>query len=124
MQTTSEKKDQAMKKIGTATGIWFYAKDIKSVYHTLKSRDVEITKPERQPWDVLMSRYDQDKNEYSLLEDSNLIFWIEMYYNHFLFSKCNPFKFVIIPRPYTNSRNFNNCWVNSSLIFKFNYDSY
>ena len=65
-----EKKEQAKQKIGTPTGIWFYAKDITSVYETLKSRGVEITYPEKQPWGVMMSRfYDQDKNEYSLLEN-------------------------------------------------------
>ena len=70
-----EKKEQAKIKIGTATGIWFYAKDINSVYQTLKSRGVEITKPEKQPWGVLMSRfYDQDQNEYTLLANPELIF--------------------------------------------------
>ena len=70
-----EKKEQAKRKIGTATGIWFYAKDINSVYQTLKSRGVEITEPEKQPWGVFMSRFfDQDKNEYSLLENPELIF--------------------------------------------------
>ena len=70
-----DKREQAKQKIGTATGIWFYAKDINSVYQTLKSRGVEITEPEKQPWGVMMSRfYDQDKNEYSLLENPELIF--------------------------------------------------
>ena len=62
-------------RIGTNTGIWFYAKDINSVYETLKSRGVEITKPEKQPWGVIMSRfYDQDRNEYSLLENPEMIY--------------------------------------------------
>lgn len=74
-QMSAYKKEQAKQKIGTSTGIWFYAKNIQSVYQTLKSRGVEITKPEKQPWGVFMSRfYDQDKNEYSLLENPELIF--------------------------------------------------
>ena len=71
----TEKRKQALQKIGTPTGIWFYAKNINLVYETLKSRGVEITVPEKQPWGVFMSRfYDQDKNEYSLLENPELIF--------------------------------------------------
>lgn len=74
-QMSPRKKEQAKKKIGTATGIWFYAKDIHKVYRTLKSRGVEITEPEKQPWGVMMSRfYDQDRNGYSLLENPELIF--------------------------------------------------
>ena len=70
-----ELKEQARKKIGTQTGLWFYAKDIESAYKTLKSNGVEITKPEVQPWGVKMSRfYDQDKNEFGLLENPELIF--------------------------------------------------
>ena len=70
-----DRKTQAKNKIGTATGIWFYAKEIEPVYQTLKSRGVEITKPERQPWGVRMSRfYDQDRNEFSLLENPEMIF--------------------------------------------------
>ena len=70
-----EKKEREKKKIGTDTGIWFYAKDINSVYLTLKSRGVRITKPEKQPWGVLLSKfYDQDKNEFSLLENPELIY--------------------------------------------------
>ena len=72
---SQEKKEQSEKKIGTDTGIWLYAKDIKTVYQTLKSRGVDITEPQKQPWGVLMSRfYDQDGNGYSLLENSELIF--------------------------------------------------
>ena len=68
-------KEQAIQKIGTQTGIWFYAKDIESAYQALKANDVDITKPEVQPWGVKMSRfYDQDKNEFVLLENSELIF--------------------------------------------------
>ncbi len=72
---SDEKKEQEKMKIGTDTGIWFYAKDIDSVYQTLKSRGVEITKPEKQSWGVLLSKfYDQDKNEFSLLENPELIY--------------------------------------------------
>jgi len=70
-----ELKEQAKKKIGTQTGLWFYAKDIQTAYETLKSNGVEITKPEKQPWGVMMSRfYDQDRNEFALLENPELIF--------------------------------------------------
>ena len=70
-----QKKEQEKRKIGTDTGIWFYAKNIHSTYQILKSRGVEITKPEIQPWGVLLSKfYDQDKNEFSLLENPELIF--------------------------------------------------
>ena len=72
---SSENKEKARQKMGTDTGIWFYAQDIKSVYQTLKSRGVEITEPKQQPWGALLSKfYDQDKNEFSLLENPDLIF--------------------------------------------------
>ena len=48
-EMSPEKKEQTKQKIGTSTGIWFYAKNINLVYQTLKSRGVEITKPEKQP---------------------------------------------------------------------------
>ena len=71
----TELKEQAKRKIGTQTGLWFYTKDIQSAYQTLKSNGVEITEPKKQPWGVLMSRfYDQDKNEFGLLENPELIF--------------------------------------------------
>ena len=70
-----ELKQQAKAKIGTQTGLWFYTKDIQSSYQTLKDNGVEITKPEKQPWGVMMSRfYDQDRNEFALLENPELIF--------------------------------------------------
>ena len=70
-----ELKKQAIAKIGTQTGLWFYTKDIQVSYQALKENGVEITKPEKQPWGVMMSRfYDQDKNEFSLLENPELIF--------------------------------------------------
>ena len=68
-------KEQAISKIGTQTGIWFYAKDIQATYKILKENGVEITEPQKQPWGVMMSRfYDQDKNEFALLENPELIF--------------------------------------------------
>ena len=58
-------------RIGTNTGIWFYAKDIMSEYKELKSKDVEITKPVKQVWGGIMcTLYDQDKNGYGLVGDS------------------------------------------------------
>ncbi len=70
-----EQKEQAKKRIGTRTGLWFYTKDIQIAYQTLKKNGVEITKPEKQPWGVMMcSFFDQDKNEFVLLENPELIF--------------------------------------------------
>ena len=70
-----QKKEQEKQKIGTDTGVWFYTKNINSTYQILKSRGVEITKPEKQPWGALLSKfYDQDHNEFSLLENPELIF--------------------------------------------------
>lgn len=72
---TPELKEQAKKKIGTSTGIWFYAKDIHVTYDSLKKNGIDITKPEKQPWGVMMCHfYDQDRNEFSLLENPELIF--------------------------------------------------
>lgn len=57
-------------KIGTNTGIWFYARDIMSEYKELKSKEVEITKPVKQVWGGIMCTvYDQDKNSYGLVGD-------------------------------------------------------
>ena len=72
---TPEQKEQAKKRIGTSTGIWFYAKDIQTTYNALKEKGVKITLPEKQPWGVMMCRfYDQDENEFALLENPELIF--------------------------------------------------
>ena len=66
-----ENIDSAKKKIGTSTGIWFYSKDIESTYQELKSKGVEITTPEKQAWDGIMSTiYDLDKNSFGLVGDS------------------------------------------------------
>ena len=72
---TPEQKKHSKKQIGTNTGLWFYAKNIQMAYDTLKGNGVEITKPEEQPWGVMMCRfYDQDKNEFALLENPELVF--------------------------------------------------
>ena len=72
---TPELKEQAKKRIGASTGLWFYAKDIHIAYDVLKENGVEITKPEKQPWGVMMCRfYDQDRNEFALLENAELMF--------------------------------------------------
>jgi len=72
---TPQLKEQAKKRIGTRTGLWYYAKDIQIAYQTLKKNGVEITKPEKQPWGVMMCIfYDQDKNEFALLENPELEF--------------------------------------------------
>ena len=72
---TPKQKDQAKRKIDTSTGLWFYTKDIQVAYDALKKNGVEITKPEKQPWGVMMCRfYDQDKNEFALLENPELVY--------------------------------------------------
>ena len=64
--------DNAGKKIGTQTGIWFFTKNIYDTYNELKSKGVEITKPEKQGWGGIMSTvYDQDENSFGLVGDSN-----------------------------------------------------
>ena len=66
-----ENIDNAKKKIGAPTGIWFYSKDIETTYQELKSKGVEITKPEKQAWEGIMSTiFDQDKNSFGLVGDS------------------------------------------------------
>ena len=68
---SQEKIEIAKKKIGTPTGIWFYTKDIDATYTELKSKGVEITKPEKQSWEGMMSSLcDQDRNSYWLVGDS------------------------------------------------------
>jgi len=70
-----EIKEKLKMKIGTDTGIWFYAKNINAVYKKLKSNGVDITEPKKQSWGAIMSDfYDPDKNRYSLLENTELIF--------------------------------------------------
>ena len=60
-----------LKKIGTPTGIWFYAKNIDQTYQELKSKDVEITEPKKQVWGgILCTVYDQDQNSFGLVGDS------------------------------------------------------
>lgn len=64
--------DNAEKKIGTQTGIWFFTKNIDETYNELKSKGVEITKPEKQVWGGIMSTvYDQDENSFGLVGDSD-----------------------------------------------------
>ena len=68
---SQEKIENAKKKIGTPIGIWFYTKDIDATYTELKSKGVEITKPEKQSWEGMMSSLcDQDRNSYWLVGDS------------------------------------------------------
>ena len=62
---------QAKLRIGTTTGIWFYTKDIDTTYQELKSKQVDITPPEKQVWGGVMSSiYDQDRNILGLVGDS------------------------------------------------------
>ena len=68
---SGEKIENTKKKIGTPTGIWFYTKDIDGTCNELKSKGVEITEPEKQAWEGMMSTlYDQDRNSYWLVGDS------------------------------------------------------
>lgn len=67
----SEIIEERKARIGTTTGIWFYTKNIETTYQELKSKQVEITKPEKQVWGGVMSSiYDQDKNILGLVGDS------------------------------------------------------
>ena len=60
----------ARARIGMNTGIWFYAGDIDAAYRELKSRQVDVTKPERQVWGGMMSNIrDQDGNCIGLVGD-------------------------------------------------------
>lgn len=68
---SKERIEQAKKKIGIPTGVWFYAKDIDATYHELKLKGVEITEPVKQVWGEIMSTvFDQDKNSFGLVGDS------------------------------------------------------
>jgi predicted enzyme related to lactoylglutathione lyase len=58
----------ARKNIGRNTGVWFYTSDIQSTYEDLKSKGVDITKPEKQEWGGIMSLVkDLDGNVFTLL---------------------------------------------------------
>lgn len=71
-QWSKDSIDNAEKKIGTQTGIWFFTKNIDETYNELKSKGVEITKPEKQVWGGIMSTiYDQDENSFGLVGDSD-----------------------------------------------------
>ena len=50
-----EELEIARKNIGRNTGVWFYTSDIQSTYENLKSKGVDITKPEKQEWGGIMS---------------------------------------------------------------------
>ena len=69
---SQETIDNAKKRIGESTGIWFYSKDIDETYKKLKSNGVEITEPTKQIWGGIMSTiYDQDRNSFGLVGDSD-----------------------------------------------------
>ena len=58
----------ARKNIGRNTGVWFFTSDIQSTYEELKSKGIDITKPEKQEWGGIMSTIkDLDKNIFTLL---------------------------------------------------------
>ena len=62
---------QAKSRIGTSTGIWFYTENIDTTFHELKSNQVDVTSPEKQIWEGVMSSvYDQDRNILGLVGDS------------------------------------------------------
>lgn len=68
---TPEQIEQARARIGLSTGIWLYAGDIDATYRELRSRHVDVTKPERQVWGGMMSNIrDQDGNGIGLVGDS------------------------------------------------------
>ena len=65
---TPEELEIARKNIGRNTGVWFYTSDIQSTYEDLKSKGVDITKPEKQGWGGIMSLVrDLDGNVFTLL---------------------------------------------------------
>ena len=58
----------ARKNIGRNTGVWFFTSDIHSTYEELKSKGIDITKPEKQEWGGIMSTMkDLDGNIFTLL---------------------------------------------------------
>lgn len=65
---TPEELEIARKNIGRNTGVWFYTSNIQSTYEDLKSKGVDITKPEKQEWGGIMSLVkDLDGNIFTLL---------------------------------------------------------
>jgi lactoylglutathione lyase len=58
----------AKNNIGRNTGVWFYTSDIQSTYEELKSKGIDVTKPEKQEWGGVMSLVkDLDGNILTLL---------------------------------------------------------
>jgi len=58
----------ARKNIGRNTGVWFFTSNIQSTYEELKSKGIDITKPEKQEWGCIMSTIkDLDGNIFTLL---------------------------------------------------------
>ncbi len=63
-----EELEIARKNIGRNTGVWFYTSDTESTYEELKSKGVDITKPQKQEWGGTMSLIkDLDGNIFTLL---------------------------------------------------------
>jgi lactoylglutathione lyase len=63
-----EELELAKKTIGRNTGVWFFSSEIQSTYEELKSKGVDITKPEKQEWGGILSLVkDLDGNVFTLL---------------------------------------------------------
>ena len=55
---TQDELEIARKNIGRNTGVWFFTSDIQSTYEELKSKGIDITKPEKQEWGGTLAHFE------------------------------------------------------------------